>query len=48
MNIFYAVCLGLGSGLILSTPIFILNYYLCKRFDKLIAMTEEINSKYQI
>jgi hypothetical protein len=48
MNLFNALLLGLGFGLIASTPIFIFNYYLCKRFDKLIAMTEEINSKYEI
>ena len=46
MNILIALGQGLLFGLIMSIPIWLFNYYLCKRFDKLIAMTEEISSKY--
>ncbi len=46
MNILIALGQGLLFGLIMSIPIWLFNYYLCKRFAKLIAMTEEISSKY--
>jgi hypothetical protein len=48
MNILSSLGLGFAYGLITSIPILVLNYYLCKRFDKLIEMTEEINSRFKI
>lgn len=46
MNILEALLKGMGLGIIMSIPIFLANYYLCKRLDKLIKMVDEINCKY--
>lgn len=46
MNILEALLKGMTLGIIMSIPIFVANYYLCKRLDKLIKMVDEINCKY--
>lgn len=46
MNILEALLKGMGLGIIMSIPIFVANYYLCKRLDKLIKMVDEINCEY--
>ena len=46
MNLLEAFIKGMALGIIMSIPIFVANYYLCKRFDKLIKMVDEINCKY--
>lgn len=46
MNLLEALVRGMVLGIIMSIPIFVANYYLCKRFDKLIKMVDDINSKY--
>jgi hypothetical protein len=46
MNIIEALLKGMTFGFIMSIPIFVANYYLCKRFDKLIKMVDEINCKF--
>jgi hypothetical protein len=46
MNILEALLKGMGLGIIMSIPIFVVNYYICKRLDNLIKMVDEINCKY--
>jgi hypothetical protein len=45
MNIIEALLKGMAFGFIMSTPIFVANYYLCKRLDKMVKMIEEMDCK---
>ena len=45
MNIIEALLKGMAFGFIMSTPVFVANYYLCKRLDKMVKMIEEIDCK---
>ena len=46
MNILSAICFGLASGVIVSTPILAFSFYINKRLDKMIKSLEEMNSKF--
>ena len=45
MNIIEALLKGMVFGFIMSTPVFVANYYLCKRLDKMVKMIEEMDCK---
>jgi hypothetical protein len=45
MNIIEALLKGMAFGFIMSTPVFVANYYLCKRLDKIIQTIEEMDCK---
>jgi len=45
MNIIEALLKGMAFGFIMSTPVFVANYYLCKRLDKMVKMIEGMDCK---